>query len=69
MEEREKKRPTSVLCVAVLEVAHSDQELLDGDRLLVREEVPLSGELRVVHQNVGVSCDAGNSAPGKMAEL
>jgi hypothetical protein len=55
-------RRTAVLRVALLEVAHARDELLNGDVLRVREQVLLRGRARVVDERVGVRGEARDAA-------
>lgn len=55
---------TSVLCIALLQITKPLRKLLDGDVLVVREEVLLCCLTSVVDQRVGVSsnsCDASDN--------
>ena len=51
---------TTVLRVALLGVAYTHNELLNGNRLLVAVRVPLRLDAQRLNQNVGVSRDAGD---------
>ena len=51
---------TTVLSVALLDVADAHHQLFDGDRLLVLKLVALSLQARVVDQNVGIGGDTGH---------
>ena len=53
---------TTVLCVALLEIAQTAHELLAGDVFVVGPEILLGGLAGVVDEDVGIGRHAGNGA-------
>ena len=50
---------TSRLCVTLLEVAYSNDQLFDGDAFLVLESVLLGNNARIINQIVSVGGPTG----------
>jgi len=63
VDERDAKGPqTTVLCVALLQIAQPPHQLLTRNVFVVGQQVPLGNLPCEVDQDVGIGCHAGHSA-------